>query len=136
MKIEATSRMNEIVSQLHDGYVINNHEVDQLIGKVLTLIEMLGLEKEQEQSTKDMVKQSIREQLNNHPNNFCGGGVLHAIMLLNQKLHDECIKNPEESVVGMSPRDGEYTVSYVSHHELKNKYSVEDGVIHFKNEQD
>lgn len=132
MKIEYTSKMNQVVSQLHDGYILTNYEVDRLIGKVLTLVEMLGLEKDQELSTKDMVKQTIRLHLNKHPNTFCGGGALNAMISLNNILHEECIKNPEEDVVGMSPRDGEYTVKFVSHHELKNKYDIKDGKITFK----
>lgn len=114
MKIEARSKAEEVTSPVHDGYVINHHETDQLIGKLLTLVETMGLPEKQEKSFKDLAKQSIRGSLDSHRNNFCGGGLLIAAMRLNEELHQECIKNPPELDMGYSPRDGEYVITFTS----------------------
>ena len=42
-----------------NGYVIPEHQVSSLIGKLLTLVETLGLQEKQENSFKDIVKQAI-----------------------------------------------------------------------------
>jgi len=47
------------------GYVITNDQVNNLIGRLLTLIETLGLKDKQEKSFKDILKQEIWSTVNN-----------------------------------------------------------------------
>ena len=76
--------------------------------------ETLGLPEKQEQSFKDVLKQTIRKSIGEHDNSFCGGGALTAMMRLNQELHEECIKNPPVSKVGSYPREGDYEITFTS----------------------
>lgn len=42
------------------AYVLPENACDRMVGKVLTLIEVMGLESKQEESTKQLIQQSIR----------------------------------------------------------------------------
>lgn len=99
-----------------NGYVINYVEVDRLVGKVLTLIETLGLPDKQESSFKDVIKQTIRKNIGSHSNTFITKELYDIVCFFNRELHNECIKQgkevPEKS--GASLRDGEYQLTFVS----------------------
>ena len=41
------------------GYALREQSRDQIVGKVLTIIEILGLPEQQEKSTKDLIRQVI-----------------------------------------------------------------------------
>lgn len=42
-----------------NGYVMPEHQISNLIGKLLTLVETLGLQDKQENSFKDIMKQAV-----------------------------------------------------------------------------
>lgn len=41
------------------GYILDNYHIEHLTGRLLTLIEALGLRESQEKSLKDLVKQEV-----------------------------------------------------------------------------
>lgn len=76
------------------SYLVDAHMVDRLIGRVLTLIETLGLKDVQEKAIKDLVKQEVWNNIqapNLSPN---GGGngvdreLVEVIYGMTQKMHE------------------------------------------------
>ena len=105
-------------NQYLSGYIIDEHEIDGLVGKILTLIETLGLEQEQKESFKDLAKQLIRSSIGKHPNSFVTRNLIDLVYKFNKKLHEECIRSDAEvpDAVGASLRDGEYQLTFTSQH--------------------
>lgn len=67
------------------GYVITDNELNHLSGRLLTLIETLGLKDKQEKSIKDLVRQEVRNNINRYINRK----LITSIILLNDNINDE-----------------------------------------------
>jgi hypothetical protein len=70
------------------AYVISSSKPDYLVGRVLTIIEALGLQEKQEKSLKDILRQEIYNTLGLET--YISGS-LHTII---KELYDWCEKNP------------------------------------------
>jgi len=56
-KVEISSKDSQVA--VGHGYVLPEHQINTLIGKLLTLTETLGLQEKQEKSFKDIIKQAV-----------------------------------------------------------------------------
>lgn len=59
MQIELDSRKERTDPGYPAAYVINAHAPDHLVGKLLTLIEALGLPESQEKAAKDVIRNEV-----------------------------------------------------------------------------
>lgn len=70
--LNVMSRKNEIVGEEHlnygCGYAVNDNSPEYLVGRVLQIIEILGLQGKQEQSIKGLIREAIYDE-------FCQRGV-------------------------------------------------------------
>ena len=70
------------------AYVISSNRPDRLVGRVLTIIEALGLPEKQENSLKDILRQEIYNELGLET---WISGSLHTII---KELYEWCEKSP------------------------------------------
>ena len=54
-----TIKSKDTQMSIGNGYVMPEHQISNLIGKLLTLVETLGLQEKQEKSFKEIVKQAV-----------------------------------------------------------------------------
>ena len=78
MQIEVTSANNN--KSFGHGYVVPQHVLDRITGRVLTLVEGMGLKDGQERAIKDLIKQEIWAPFNQL-------GTSEATILLSSALH-------------------------------------------------
>ena len=116
MKIETEAKTVENSDLDLSGNMVSYHQTNRLIGKVLTLIETLGLSEKQEQSIKDILKQTIRQGISEHDNFIITKEIFDIVGSFNSELHKQCIKEDSHvpRVLGASLRDGEYKLSFTS----------------------
>lgn len=96
------------------AYVISSSRPDHLVGRVLTIIEALGLPEKQEQSLKDILRQEIYNTLGLET---WISGRLNTII---RELYDWCEKNPSGKGTDMpyskyerfGLMDGEFELHY------------------------
>ena len=97
-----------------DGYLINSEKPDYLVGRVLTLIEALGLPDKQEKSIKDVLRSEIYGVL--EPSCFVPHQLHTIVKELREKYEDECQKESEGCSSGIPNNptfmSGEYTLTY------------------------
>jgi len=114
--VKRTDEQTNTPDQYLAGYVIDEHEIDGIIGKLLTLIEAVGLEDKQETSLKSIIKQTVRSGIGTHPDSFITREIIDLIYNFNSKLHEECIKSeaitPDRE--GGCLRDGTYELTFTS----------------------
>jgi hypothetical protein len=100
------------------SYLVDAHMVDRLIGRVLTLIETLGLRDAQEKAIKDLVKQEVWNNIHS-PNlspNAGGNGVdrdlVEVIYGMHEKLRDHWnTKVPTEGSPTGRPMELHYSLT-------------------------
>lgn len=71
---------------LESGYVVSGHTVDHLVGRLLTLIETLGLRDSQEKAIKDLARQEIWKPFNDQFASTFIDGSLHTV--INKAVYD------------------------------------------------
>lgn len=98
-----------------EGYIMPVHYIDHLVGKVLTLIEAIGLKDGQEKSIKDLVKQEIwgitRDMSLTH------GKLLSLVNELTTDVEDEqqrrALNDDSTTNIPMSMLQGDYEITFV-----------------------
>lgn len=116
MKIEVQTETIKFTDLDLNGYMVTFHQMDNLVGQVLTLIETVGLPEKQEKSLKDVLKQTVRKGLQEHDHCFITNETFTLLSNFNKELHEKCIKEPYEGAVGSgwSYRDGVYKLTFES----------------------
>jgi hypothetical protein len=70
------------------GYVMSGSDVDHLVGRVLTLIETLGLNESQEKAIKDLARQELWAPFNSNVRVYVDDDLLSMIEELYRKMRD------------------------------------------------
>lgn len=100
MEIKIKSRDDNVSSGL--GYLLYQHNINNMLGKVLTLVETLGLKESQEKSMKELVKQEIW--------NSVEGSVIPE--KLSSVAADMCYSLREDDRAGWLYREGDYELTF------------------------
>ena len=112
-EVEIKSRDSQV--GIGNGYVIPEHQISNLIGKLLTLVETLGLQEKQENSFKDIIKQAVWSNVrDNKPVDS------ELLTLVNNFIHEKDREennrhSDRDSLNCYSPKDniqGEYTLTF------------------------
>ena len=114
-KISVKSSDNQL--GIGPGYIVSGNTFDYLIGRLLTLIEAIGLKETQEKSLKDLIRQEVWGSVRDH--NYVESDLLTSVNLLIEKIKREGTKRsilPEgsdsDSPCPVSDIKGEYEVSF------------------------
>ena len=57
--LKITLKSSEAQFGIGEGFVLPNHALEYLVGRLLTLVEAFGLNERQEKSAKELVKQEV-----------------------------------------------------------------------------
>ena len=100
-----------------NGYVMPEHQISTLIGRLLTLIEALGLKELQEKSIKELVKQEVWGNVRDMQ--FIQGDLLTTVINIEERLEQESKKR---DLISMETSDmithrtfikGDYEISFI-----------------------
>lgn len=118
MKI--THKSSESNRGVHGAFVLEQNNVDQMVGELLTLIDALGLKEKQEKSLKDLVRQKIWNTVSNAF--YINGQVLVLAQDIDWEVRDENSQlaarstSKEERQKGLHPKwiKGEYELTFIA----------------------
>lgn len=88
------------------GHLLEEGVVDQLIGKLCTVIDACGLKDSQEKSIKDLIKQTVRERFSEDWGAMYVPGELNGVLV---SLHAQMCN------LGENNRNGDYEVTFTPH---------------------
>lgn len=94
------------------GYVIDSNSPDFLVGRLLTIIETLGLSEKQEKATKDLIRSEVYGQLNLAT--WINGNLRNVIKDFTNWYEEQnfpCSAS-NESMTPDDMRSGVYTITY------------------------
>ena len=94
------------------GYVIDSNSPDFLVGRLLTIVETLGLSEKQEKATKDLIRSEVYGQLN--VATWINGNLRNVIKDFTEWYEDQNLPC-SGSNLPMTPNDmrgGVYTIIY------------------------
>lgn len=101
MEIKAKSGQvgaNTAMPPSDSSYLVNGYTVDHLVGRVLTLIETLGLKDSQEKAVKDLVRQEIWQPFNNDFAQYVSGDFAAVIRDTLYQVKNYYQKNVSETI--------------------------------------
>lgn len=96
------------------GFVIGDQAPNYIIGRLLTLIEALGLKEKQEESLKSLVRQEVWAQFaeNNFGCVYINPSMHDEIRKVTKEIEREERKNQDPSVPGTGLSDYEFQITY------------------------
>jgi len=118
--MEIVLKSKDSLRGLHGAYVLEEHEVNNLIGQILTLVDAMGLPEKQERAVCDVFKQKIWETMSR--GFYLNGKILCLAQDMDWQLRDENNQlrsgstSKEERERGLHPEwiKGEFELKFTS----------------------